>query len=65
MEGRFLKNKHMESKKYHYDFVAYTDNLCYGRMEIARGRSKAEVNRLAWKARKGMYVIERQRIYES
>ena len=55
----------MESRKYHYEFVAYTDNLCYGRMEIARGRSKAEVDRLAWKARKGAYVIERQRVYES
>ena len=54
----------MERRKYHYEYAAYTDNLCYGRQLIVRDRSKAYVERIAWKAGKGVYVIERERVYD-
>lgn len=54
----------MEKKKFHYEYAAYTDNLAYGRQLIVRDRSKAYVEREAWKARKGVYVIERERVYD-
>ena len=54
----------MEKKKYHYEYAAYTDNLCYGRQLIVQDSSRAYVERMAFRARKGVYVIERVRVYE-
>ena len=48
--------------KYHYEFFAYTDNLCYGRMLIGSGRTESEARREARMAGKGVFVIERHRV---
>lgn len=55
----------MEKRKFHWEWAAYTDNLCYGRQLIVRDRNKAYVERTAWNAHKGAYVIERERVYDS
>ena len=54
----------MEKRKFHMEYAAYTDNLCYGRQLIYQDRNRAVVERAAWNARKGVYVIERVRVYE-
>ena len=54
----------MEKRKYHYEYAAYTDNLCWGRQLIAQDRSKSYVEHVAVHARKGVYVIERVRVYD-
>lgn len=51
-------------RKYHYEYAAYTDNLCYGRVFIAQARSKTYVVFRAQLADKGAYVIEKVRVYE-
>ena len=51
----------MEKRKYHYEYAAYTDNLCYGRQLIARDRNRSYVAMLA---NKGAFVIERERVYD-
>lgn len=53
----------MEKRKYHYEYVAYTSNLCYGRMEIARDRNRSYVEMLAWNANKGAFEILREKVY--
>ena len=55
----------MEKRKYHYEYAAYTDNLCYGRQLIVRDKNKSYVEHAAWNAGKGCYVIERVRVYEN
>lgn len=54
----------MEKRKYHYEYAAYTDNLCYGRQLIARYRNRSRVAMLAWNADNGAFVIERERVYD-
>ena len=54
----------MEKRKYHYEYAAYTDNLCYGRQLIVRDRSKSYVERMAWNSGMGVYVVEKKRVYE-
>ena len=54
----------MEKRKYHYEYAAYTDNLCYGRQLIVQDRSKSYVEHVAWNSKKGVYVIERVRVYD-
>lgn len=48
---------------YHYEYQAYTDNLNYGRMLIARSRNKAYCDYMARSEGKGAYVIEKHRVY--
>ena len=48
--------------QYHYEYAAYTDNLCYGRILICRGRDRQHVERTALNSGKGCYVIERVRV---
>ena len=55
----------MTKRKFHYEYEAYTDNLCYGRQLIIRDRNKSYVEHTAWNAGKGCYVIERVRVYEN
>lgn len=55
----------MEKRKFHWEYAAYTDNLCYGRQLITQGRVKQDVENAAWKARKGCFVIERVRVYDN
>lgn len=50
---------------YHYEWTAFTDNLCHGRVPIARGRSRADVENAAASARKGCYTVKRTRVYEN
>lgn len=51
--------------KYHYEWAAYTDNLCWGRQFIARDRSKSWVAFLGFNAGKGAFVIVRERVYDN
>jgi len=53
----------IDMKKYHYEFVAYTDNLNYGRMFLGQAKTKAEATHIARTANKGCFVIEKHRIY--
>lgn len=50
-------------KKYYYEWYAYTCNLCYGRMFLAKGESKAIVSYEARMANKGCFVLEKKRVY--
>ena len=49
---------------YHYEYVAYTDNLCYGRVKIAQDKSRSWVRYCAETSGKGCYVINRVRVYD-
>lgn len=52
-------------RKYHYEWAAYTDNLGYGRIFLARGLNRDHVAFLAHNAKKGCYVIRRERVYDN
>ena len=52
-------------RKYHYEWAAYTDNLCYGRVLIIRDRSRSFVYHTACCANKGVFCICRERVYET
>lgn len=54
----------MTTKNYHYEWVAYTDNLCYGRQKIAQDRSHSWVRYCAETSGRGCYVIKRIRVYD-
>jgi hypothetical protein len=49
-------------QEYHYEYAAYTDNLCWGRVKICQGRDRHHVEQTAWNSNKGCYVIERVRV---
>ena len=49
-------------REYHYEYAAYTDNLCWGRVKICQDRSRGYVASLAANSGKGCYVIERVRV---
>lgn len=51
-------------RKYHYEWAAYTDNLCWGRQLIARGRTRGYVSCMASLANKGAYIVVKERVYE-
>lgn len=51
-------------KKYHYEWAAYTDNLCWGRQLLGRDRSKSWVTYLAYAAGKGSFIIVKERVYD-
>lgn len=55
----------MEKRKYHYEYAAYTDNLYYGRQLICKDRSLSYVRTHAIWANKGVYVIEKVRVYDN
>ena len=50
--------------KYHYEYFAYTDNMCYGRMKLAQDRSRTMASVAAQWAGKGCYRIEKHRVYD-
>jgi len=58
-----IKTYPLNMKGYHYEYFAYTDNLCYGRIFLGKGASFREVERIAENANKGCYVIEKHRVY--
>lgn len=51
-------------RKYHYEYFAYTDNLCYGHMLIGQFSSMGIAEFYANLANKGCYVIEKHRVYD-
>lgn len=55
----------MEKRKYHYEYAAYTNNLCYGRQLICQDRSLSYVRAQAVLAGKGVYVIAKVRVYDN
>lgn len=50
--------------KYHYEYAAYTDNLCYGRVFLGRGRTHSEAYQIGLAANKGVFVVEKIRVYD-
>lgn len=50
--------------QFHYEYAAYTDNLCWGRMLIAQGRDLRSVRMRAELSGKGCFVIEKVKVYE-
>ena len=52
-------------RKYHYEWAAYTDNITFGRVFIARGRDYTHVAMQAVNSRKGAYTIRRERVYDN
>ncbi len=58
-----IKTYPLNVKGYHYEYFAYTDNLCYGRIFLGKGSSSREAERIAENANKGCYVIEKHRVY--
>ena len=53
----------MGKRKYKYVYVAYTDNLCWGRMKLGEGRTYNEAVWIAESANKGCYDIRKERRY--
>lgn len=53
------------ARKYHYEYFAYTCNLNYGRMQIGHGRTRTEASIEAQWAGKGVYQIEKRRVYDN
>ena len=51
--------------KYHYEYFAYTCNMCYGRMLLAQSRSRSMASVEAQWANKGCYQIEKHRVYDN
>ena len=49
---------------YHYEYFAYTDNLCYGRILLGKSYNKGLAYRIGQRAYKGCYVVEKHRVYE-
>lgn len=49
--------------KYHYEWFVYTDNLCYGRMFLGKDLSKTEAYRIGKNANRGVFVLEKKRVY--
>lgn len=52
------------NRPYHYEYAAYTDNLCWGRMKLWQSTSKTECAMQAARANKGCYIIRKIRVYE-
>lgn len=48
-------------QKYHYVYVAYTDNLCFGRMKIGEASTFKEADSIGFNAGKGCYTVRRER----
>jgi|GEM_PF-1899150 len=48
--------------EYHYEYAAYTDNLCYGKELIAQDRSLYWVRLCTANSDKGAYVIKKVRV---
>lgn len=51
-------------RKYHYEYFAYSDNLCYGRLLLGQSRVLAEAHWAGILANKGAFVIEKHRVYD-
>lgn len=54
----------MGARKYHYEWISYTDNLAYGRMKIAQDRSYTMAAAAAQFANKGAWSIKKIRVYD-
>jgi hypothetical protein len=52
------------ARRYHYEYAAYTDNLMWGRILIARGRKASIVRMHASRAGLGCFRIKRERVYD-
>lgn len=50
---------------YHYVYVAYTDNLGYGRIYLGESRTEHGAREIAAAANKGCFIVRRVRRYES
>ena len=50
-------------RKYFYEYVVYTNNLCYGRVLIGRFSSRALAEYAGRTANRGAFDIERRRVY--
>lgn len=55
----------MRTKKYHYEYFAYTDNLCYGRMFLGHDKSLDVARWIAINSNKGCYIILKKRVYDN
>ena len=55
----------MQTRRYHYEWAAYTDNLNLGRRLIARDRDYTWVAFLAVNKHKGCFSIRRERVYDN
>ena len=49
---------------YHYVYVCYTDNMCWGRMKLGESENKAIANRIGYYANKGCYIVVKERRYD-
>ena len=51
--------------KYHYEYFVYTDNLNYGRMFLGNAKSRTLAERIGYSSCKGVFIIEKKRVYET
>ena len=54
----------MKKRKYHYEYFLYTDNLCWGRKLLGKGRSPGEARIAAGFGSFGATVMEKHRVYD-
>lgn len=52
----------MAKKSYHYEYFAYTDNMCYGRMLLGRSTNESIAHAIGQMANKGCYRVEKHRV---
>ena len=50
---------------YHYVYVAWTDNLCYGRIRLGEASAREEARRIGVNAGKGCFIVVKERKYEN
>ena len=57
----------MNKRKYHYEYFLYTDNLCWGRMLLGRGRTpgEARMNSRFLPGGYGATVLLKRRVYDN
>ena len=54
----------MKTGTYHYEYAAFTDNLCYGRMLLGSARTRTAANAIGQWANKGVFIIKKYRVYD-
>lgn len=55
----------MQTRRYHYEWAAYTDNLNLGHRLIARDRDYNWVAFLAVNKHNGCFSIRKERVYDN
>ena len=51
------------TNSYHYEYFAYANNLCYGRMLLGHSATAKGARAIGERANRGAFDIERHKVY--